>query len=337
MGDPKKLSFVSPAESVGAARITGKGLIVPLGVFLLNKRVGMISRNASFLSPGLAFSWSDDGVSFVKDPKKVSLTTLEKKPEKLLHCHDFRIISTSQDYLLTYVRESIPAEIMHTKTKSGAVAKEILRAAGTRMFVTATSKDMYTWKVINEKKTKDSHIAFLSRERFTDVSSVLTPKYDHVLWSNGLFGHVVDTVDGKEWKNQKGVSLASRPHLFDSHPLALMGATQTSRGIILFYDSSFTTGSDFVMQIGGVMVSANDPTNIVWRSDEPLWRALSKAPVAPLFPLSAVAFNHKILLYWTTPKHELLIAEMTPPFNQFLEGSSSDSDIPFTARKIKVS
>src|SRR5438552_2345122 len=77
---------------------------IPLAIIEMGNEVWMLARVDNKTTSSLHLLQSDDGVSFVKNEKKVEVTNISGKPERIKICDKFSLSCTPNGYVMTYVR-----------------------------------------------------------------------------------------------------------------------------------------------------------------------------------------------------------------------------------------
>jgi predicted GH43/DUF377 family glycosyl hydrolase len=102
---------------------------------------------------------------------------------------------------------------------------------GKKTFVIATSTDLYTWNVKTTLDIAASDTAFAVNAG---------AKANYSLYMGGLFVTLAKSKDLKHWTKEPGLLFTSRYYGFDSGDLRLIGAATTRKGILVFYDASYS-------------------------------------------------------------------------------------------------
>ena len=105
---------------------------VPLAMVSVSDDIALLSKNKQ-ATPTLFLSWSNNGVDFVRDTKKVTIKTLSKKSEKIGLCYNFCLSKTPNGFVLTYFRK------VNAKLKNKQKEK----------LVVARSKDLHKWESVS--------------------------------------------------------------------------------------------------------------------------------------------------------------------------------------------
>ncbi len=263
----------------------------PLAVVSVTDEVVLLSRSKKNTSE-LFLSWSDNGVDFVKDIKKVTVKTISKKPEKIKDCHNFSLSKTPNGFVLTYFRKG-SAKVKNSKEK----------------LVVARSKDLHKWEVKSERPALDSKHATVLYDKQKD-------KFE--MYRDGLFIKNQASHSLSVWKEKPSLLFTSRVGQFDAGDLKVVGSTQTSEGIVLMYDASVEFKSKTLLQIGAVIIDINDPRRIIWRAGVPVWQGVvdSKDDTRPIEPVGFAVLPKAFVLYWLTQDGTLIVSKIPPVFRE---------------------
>lgn len=244
---------------------------VPLAVFSVTGGVCLLERVEEKSTNSLHLSWSTDGLNFSTDHRKVSIKFSSGKGEKIKDCDNFRVSSTSNGFIMTYVRIA--------KTKD----KEVI--------VVARSKDLYEWSIKSEIIRGDSNHSIIIYSKLLDL---------FLLYKDGLFIKSQSTRSLSFWKERSSLILTSRHGMFDEGQLEIVGCIETKEGLLLIYDASVKEDKQHLLQIGGVLFDVNNPNRILWRSESPLWQGVveTKNKKSLIVPVGFINLNGTFMVYW---------------------------------------
>ena len=216
----------------------------------------------------LCFAGSHDGTDFGNVCEKAVLTNFKKAPLEVKNCRDFKISKKRGGWFLTYTEKTSRGSVIHA----------------------AESTDLKKWKELEI----DDQIP---------TSGYLVP---NLKWQNKhIFYYSDQTIrtayskDLKKWELSKTVVLPSRSGFFDNGPLAVLAVEKETDGIYVIYDASIIKGENYQIQIGAAVLSLDDPEQVVWRSEWPLFEqkiedGASKKPLI----LGGTFLKEQIALYW---------------------------------------
>lgn len=260
----------------------------PLAVVSVTDEVVLLSRSKKNASE-LFLSWSDNGVDFVKDIKKVSIKTISKKSEKIKDCYNFSLSKTPNGFVLIYFRKGK----LRVKDK----------------LVVARSKDLHKWEVKSERQAHDSKHATVVYDKNKD-------KFE--MYRDGLFIKNQASISLSVWKEKPTLIFTSRVGQFDAGNLKILGSSITSEGIVVMYDASVEYKSRTLLQTGAVIIDINDPRRVIWRAGIPVWQGVvdSKDDTRPIEPLGFAVLPKAFILYWLTEDGTLIVAKIPPVFRE---------------------
>ena len=217
----------------------------------------------------LCFAGSPDGTDFGNVCEKVLFTNFKKTPPETKNCRDFKISKKRGGWFLTYVEKTSEGFVTHA----------------------AESTDLKKWKEIEtDGKIPDS--------------GFLVPNFKwqnkNVLYYGKQQGvGVAYFKDLKTWETSKTVALPPRSGFFDNNSLLVLAVEKETDGIYVIYDTSSIKGEGYQLQIGAAVFSLDDPEQVIWRSEWPLFEqnfadGAKKKPAA----LGGVFLKDQIALYW---------------------------------------
>ncbi len=264
----------------------------PQAVVEKDGEVWMILRQDKKSTSTLSLIYSDDGIDFVSDDKKVTIKNLKNRTETIKNCDRFSVSRTPNGYVMTYVR---------------AGGKKI-----SNVLVVARSKDLYVWKVMSELPVDEFH-------HTTTVYDKKRDKFD--LYRDGLFIKHQSSTALTVWKEKPSLVFTSRHGLFDAHKISIIGSLKTKEGILLFYDASVEVKSKTLLQAGAVIFDKDDPKKILWRSAYPIWQGVvdAKKEVLPIEPLGIVSLGNVFIIYWIAKDGGLIVIKIPALFKDIEE------------------
>lgn len=233
----------------------------------------------------LCFAGSRDGIDFGNVCEKAILANFKKLPLGAKNYNDFKISKKRGGWFLTYVE----------KTGKGLVTHA------------AESTDLKRWKEIEINELPDS--------------GYLVPNFKwqnkNVFYYNKQGIRVAYSKNLKTWEIGKTVALPPRNGFFDGGPLSVLAVEKETDGIYVIYDASFAKDENYQLQIGIAVFSLNDPEQIIWRSEWPMFEqnftdGAQKKPVA----LGGAFLKDQIALYWWFGGKDLLTITL-PRFSVF--------------------
>jgi beta-1,2-mannobiose phosphorylase / 1,2-beta-oligomannan phosphorylase len=212
------------------------------------------------------FVTSKDGLEFNGDSKYVTVLNNRGREERHYDWKNFRYSKHDNQYLLTFRsnRKSSPLKIAH-------------------------SKDLVRLEHVNIIKS-------------IKEAGCIVPDYTH----NGnyfmYFGEknikIAQSLDLRNWKVKKEVLLESRKDYFDNGELEVGNAFTHEDYILLTYYSKKGKGKEYKYSVGACLFDKNDPSKLLWRSDEPIWEQDEHLEKENIQPLGALNLHNKTILYW---------------------------------------
>ncbi len=94
-------------------------------------------------------------------------------------------------------------------------------------------------------------------------------KYTAYTGENFIYFATADTLSA--WETQKEHLLTPRQNFFDHNGVRIIEAISIEEGVMLLYESSFMRDGRFYLQIGGALFEQNNPNQLLWRSENPIW------------------------------------------------------------------
>ena len=258
----------------------------------------------------LCFAGSRDGIDFGNVCEKAVLTNFKKMPLEAKNYNNFKISKKRGGWFLTYVEQTNKGLITHA----------------------AESTDLKRWKEIEtDGKIPDS--GFLVPNLSARGRPVSGWKSKYALYYSDKQGlQVAYSKNFKTWEISKTVALPPRNGFFDSGPLSVLAVEKETDGIYLIYDASFAKDENYQLQIGLAVFSLNDPGQVIWRSEWPLFEqnftdGAKKKPVA----LGGAFLKDQIALYWWFGGKDLLTVAL-PRFSVFGKTTGTKGGL---ARKVE--
>jgi predicted GH43/DUF377 family glycosyl hydrolase len=244
-----------------------------------NGKIGMLESNKK-TGGDFRFLWSEDGIVFTHDPKKVLFLDglIKHKPEQ---CSNVNFFFSGKKIFVTYLRT--------VKTK--------------KYKVIAQSKSAYEWEVVSESLT-------LSDSEFVVVSDIKVKK-NLIAYEGGVFIKSLSLTNLENWKERNSLLFTTRFEHFDRHSIKLVGSYVSDKGTIVFYESIIKDGNNYQPAIGFVIFDKNDEEKIIWRSNDPVWKSdvwFSKEN--PLKSLGMVVNGDKIFFFFSVD-NTLITASIT--------------------------
>lgn len=230
----------------------------------------------------LSAAESHDGVSFAGSIRDVVVHDGNRKPEKRYDWKSFRLSKQEDRYFLTY-KHSV-------KTQPYLLG--------------ATSIDLLNWEqtgnvdhiketgtVIPEYKYRDHYVMYFGEKKIK------------IAYSAYLY----------HWKAQQRALLEPRKNEFDSGDLEVGNAYRLDGQILLTYYVKKKEGHKTHVAVGAALFDASDPTELLWRSPEPIWDSSHQFGDDTLTPLGSVILHDELILYWLVNDADVITVSCPVP------------------------
>lgn len=254
----------------------------PLTVATHDGHIFLVVKETKGRATDLKLLQSSDGLEFHPAKRKLHIKAPKGRKVQIKDNAHLRISGLAGDYVMTYVEGS----------KSD------------RHLTAAHSTDFFNWEVAGSSKTIDEPAA---------VVADYLHHGQHVLYVGDALLQVAATKSFKRYKIFPDLLLAPREGFFDGAPLTVLSATKTAGGLLVLYDCSYATDTDTIFQVGAVLFSLDDPTEIIWRSQVPVWES-SHAEVQSIRPLGAIYSHQYLFFYWYVEGEDVLAVRIRNPF-----------------------
>ena len=188
-----------------------------------------------------ALTRSRDGFKFEDTFEYVGVRDDKKRTENDFHWQGLRIAKQKEKYFLTYRQKGKKSSPL-----TGALSDDLVRWEKTGKI--ADVKE--TGAVVPDYKHRDHYVMYYGDKEIK------------IAYSAYLY----------HWKTQKNpVLLKPRKHAFDSGPLEVGNAYVVDEHILLLYYTRRERDGKTLYAVGGAIFDKQDPTELLWRSDEPLF------------------------------------------------------------------
>lgn len=263
-----------------------------LGVLATDKNVLLYTNLTGNHDNPFQVGASTDGLNFKKGSKFPSFSLPSGEKVNTAFTEAFRAAKANKNFLAFY-KEHTPDGL------ESAVA---------------TSKDGYTWQ------TLDSEIPFKE-------TAMLAPDYTHNSYQTVFYGDeeikIAFTSDFKSFDTNHAPLLSPRHTHFDKHPLELGSVFLTEKGIVVVYFVRNRDRDGLQYSVGAALFSNDNPTHLLWRSDTPIWEQNENWMGKIVYPMGAVHFKEKFILYFGT-EGEAVHAVYFNNLHDLLEGKGVD-------------
>ncbi len=262
----------------------GKGdrPIYPLGVTTLKGKIGLFFRQAGPGRTGLYLTKANTGAAFNAARNKGSVSLPKRHAGAVLDSGQICISPCDKGYFMTFLQ----------------------RSAGGASLRCAVSKDLTSFRMTGKVS---------SQER-----GILVPNYKHkgayLMFLGESFIYTAKSRNLKNWRISKVASLTPRIDSFDHTPLSVLAVTLTPHGILLVYDASYREYGRQILQVGGALFSLDNPQEIIWRSEEPLYSETLPSGSEECYSLGAAFYREAILLYFLSRSRKLMSVAVPRPF-----------------------
>lgn len=101
-----------------------------------------------------------------------------------------------------------------------------------------------------------------------------------------------------KWNTQKTL-LMNRPDFFDDCDLEVANAYDTGSNILLLYYAKKEIKGKTQYQVGAAYFDRENPTKLLWRSDEPIYDIPEEYYSDKIKPIGTALINDQLVLYWS--------------------------------------
>ncbi len=114
--------------------------------------------------------------------------------------------------------------------------------------------------------------------------------------------------------HDSGIDLLSpRKDAFDRHALKLVSAGHIKQGLLVLYESSYDTKLTHKIVVGAALFASDNPTKLLWRSDEPVWE-----DTTPLHQkrsvIGSIIDGDDYVIYYTDRREQIGLVNIPHPF-----------------------
>ena len=153
----------------------------------------------------------------------------------------------------------------------------------------AVSNEMLRWKKVSKI------------ENIKEVGS-LVPEYQYKNRNALFFGEkeikLAYSSQLETWKIQEKPLLEKREGFFDDGDLEVAKVYNESDHILLLYYVKHKHGDNIAYSVGAAGIDKKDPTNVLWRLDQPLWETPEDVRSEDMRPLGIEKHKDALILYW---------------------------------------
>lgn len=210
---------------------------------------------------------SHDGFEFEDKADFVSARDDKRREDPTYDWKSFRIAQQDNQYFLTYK--------LNTKSSNqlfGAVSQDLLRWEKTGKIADVQE----TGAVVPNYKYREHSVMYFGEKEIKIAYSA--------------FLH--------HWKTQEEPVLRPRQTGFDAADIEVGNAFVRDDHILLTYYVKKAVQGKVLYSVGAAIFAKDDPTKLLWRSEEPLWEHPEEFHHEHLQPLGSVIVEDELILYW---------------------------------------
>jgi predicted GH43/DUF377 family glycosyl hydrolase len=135
----------------------------------------------------------------------------------------------------------------------------------------------------------------------------------YVLYSTNRHLRVAFSKNLVAWHDSNVELLAPRSDHFDRYALQLVSVTSIEQGLLVLYESAHQTKSSHVTAVGAALFAADNPTHLLWRSDDPIWENTSPAKWSRKL-LGAIVEDGSFSIYYSDKREQVGLEKVPNPF-----------------------
>ncbi len=217
---------------------------------------------------------STDGFTFSQKSEHAFTFDAAKSEEQQYTWDSFRITKQGNEYLLTY--------------KDHAEKSALL--------LEAISDDLVVWYKIGKL------------DNITETGTIV-PEYKHddrfVMYVGEKHISLAYSKDLKIWTSDKMPILEPRKGFFDDGDIEVGNAYIQSKQILLVYYVKKHIAGHTHFLVGAAYFDKNNPSQLLWRSEEPVYEFPKNLSHEEIKPLGSVILDDQLILYWSVHKDSL--------------------------------
>lgn len=250
--------------------------------FFLLSKIMKNSRKAS-----LQIASSSDGFNFKICPENPIICDESGKEENIKKCKDFQIVRLNGEYFLTYKLTRKKRHLI-----CGAISNDLIHWKKMRKF---SIGEIGT--IVADYKYKGKHVIYFGE------SSI------KVAFSRNL----------QTWRVLEKPVLEPRNDYFDGPSIEVGNCIAANEGIYLIYNVKDSENN--YHSVGAALFDKNDPTKLLWRSSEAIWKKVEGWKDRKIHPIGTVQFNRNLISYWDVEGEGIktIILPLTFPTKPILE------------------
>ncbi|MDO8609640.1 MAG: hypothetical protein Q7R95_03760, partial [bacterium] len=136
---------------------------------------------------------------------------------------------------------------------------------------------------------------------FTETGALVsgyTYKKQFVMYYGEKNIHIAYSDNDYDWKTEKNPILTPRKNSFDNSEIEIQNAILTEKGVLIVYHSRSKRSNYVDYKIGLALFDAQNPSKLLWRSNEPVWDSTHEWRNKHISPIGVVLFQEKCISYW---------------------------------------
>lgn len=226
---------------------------------------------------------SKDGFSFEGKSRYVIVTDEKKKEDKNYNWKDARFVTQKEGYFVIYKPDG--------KINAGwSVARsDDLIHFTTRGKISGIKESC---AVVPQMKFRNRYVMFFGDKKIQSAYSG----------------------DFKTWKPIGTDLLASRKGFFDDTNLEVGGVFADSSHILLIYYVKKKIGKSLRYFVGAATFNKKNPTELLARSDKPIWELPEHLHPGKIAPLGCVQLKDQLIFYWLLGENNIYAVSCPIPF-----------------------
>ena len=115
------------------------------------------------------------------------------------------------------------------------------------------------------------------------------------------------------WHDSGMDLLSPRKDHFDRHALKLLSVEHLEQGLLVLYESSYSTKTSRKIAVGAALFESDNPTKVIWRSDDPIWEDQSPLRASRQL-LGSVIDGENYVIYYTDRREQIGLVKVPHPF-----------------------
>ncbi len=260
-----------------------------LGVSKFHDQTTLIYQTQKPGHQKLTVATSEDGLNFKEHHNHPVILSPSGQVEDLARSRNFRLTSIAQQELVSYIKDPDGSGI------------------GDLTLATPVDElwDIATWNNVELKKPIKANSAHIVPEHKSDG--------DFVMYFSDDEGVKLATAKNiHNWQVRKRPLLALRPGYFDNSSIEVIATHYYEQGTIIIYTNKSKRRFKEVTAVGMAFIAHDNPTKVLWRSDEAVWKITGKQGGIRI--LGANVRDENITLYIHDANKGFYTVDITNPF-----------------------